>query len=170
MKKIVTLLFCIVYFTNAMAQESKFVGTWKGVYNPCFARGEDWIIVIRITQEGKNYQVRIKQCEKKDSTNWHYFDVCCYDIHEVGSSSLQWYSKNSSTGITDEDRNLGGVCGIYKSPSYVKYSAGVLYYKTNYWRDCQIVDKYGNVVKSISEKNNPGLIDEAILYKEENNW
>ena len=168
-KYIIWIILCLSNITILMAQESRFVGTWKGVYQPYFANGQNWILVIRILQVGKDYQVRVKQCNQKDSTNWHYFNGC-YDIKEIDSLTLQWYDKSSSIGIGDRGRELGGVRMVSKCYSQVKNIAGALHYKTNYWSDYQILDKNGNIVESVYEKNNDAFIDEAILYKDDENW
>lgn len=168
-KNIIWIILCLSNITILMAQESIFVGTWKGVYQPYFANGQNWVLVIRISQVGKDYQVRVKQCNQKDSTNWHYFNGC-YDIKEIDSLTLQWYSKSSSTGISDRYKELGGVRMVSKCYSQVKSIAGALHYKTNYWSDYQILDKNGNIVESVNEKNNDAFIDEAILYKDDENW
>lgn len=111
MKKIVTLLFCMFFYTNAMAQESKFVGTWSGVLRSFYIDYKDKTIVVRITQENGDYQVRIKECNPKDSCDYSY-RIGVYGI-EINGNTLQWYWKTSRK-ISEEEEDFKTYGAVYE--------------------------------------------------------
>ena len=171
MKKIIALLFCISFFTNAMAQESKFVGTWKGIYRSFYTDYEPKNIIIRISIIDGDYQVRIKTYTPQDSTN------CSYENNFYGTeqngSILKWYHKYQWQ-IKEDSENYKKYGAIYeegKCYHCVTYKGGALYYKRNYWSSGFLYDNKGKIVHAYDEENQfKEFIEEAVLYKDDDKW
>ena len=156
----------MAFATNAMAQESKFVGLWKGTYKRRSDHTER-IIRMRIKKIDNNYQIRIKDCNKDNLDDC--YDMDCFGIENYGDS-LRWYNK--SYVAFDEEETDGAVCVIIKHFSYAKYTGGSIHYICNNYWSWERIDKNGNVVNSYDGINiiSPQIIDETILYKEDDIW
>lgn len=156
----------MVFVTNAMAQDSKFVGTWTGTY---ISRSDNVkrTIIMRIKEIDNTYQIRIKKCKTDDMNDC--YDSDCFGIENYGDS-LRWYNK--SYVAFDEEETDGAVCVIIKHFSYAKYTGGSIHYICNNYWSWERIDKNGNVVNSYNGINNvaPQIIDEAILYKDDDKW
>lgn len=171
MKKIVALLFCIVFFTNAIAQESKFVGTWKGTYRSFYTHYEPKTIIIRISIIDGDYQVRIKTYTPQDSMNCSYEDSF-YGIEQNGLT-LKWYHKfqNQIKEDSEDYTMYGAVYEEGKVFHSVTYKGGTLYYKRNYWHSGFLYGRNGKIVHAYDEENQyKQFIEQAVLYKDDDKW
>lgn len=165
------LLACFVNSIIAMAQESKFVGTWKGTVNNFYTGFENNRVLVRIAIVDGDYNVKVKRCNPMDSTDCVYMGGF-YGFEQIGDT-LKWYWKSNSKISEDEEeyKKYGAIYRVGKGFAYVKYSGGILYYMSNYWNYWQLFDKNGRVVHTVDEKNcDIRFIDEAVLEKEHAKW
>lgn len=169
-KKLSLLLFCIVFFTNAIAQESKFVGTWMGIYKNFFTDYKERVIIIRISQIDGEYQVRVKDMNLKDSTDCNY-ENGCYNIVQV-NNTLQWNHKVTVIGDAIKGNPHGAFSCEIIHFSRVIYSGGALYYTSPYWAKEKWFDENRNVIfsKDASTDDFPEFRIETVLYKDDYKW
>lgn len=172
MKKYIALIIaCLMCSINAIAQESKFVGTWTGTYRNFFTDYQDRKIMMRINKIDNDYQVRIKSYGIKDTLDCQYFPDC-YDVENDGAV-LKWYHKISSEIREDNDyyKNYGAVYSDGKCYAKVKYSSGALYFTHGYRLSWNLYDKEGKRVHTHDGVNdNPQFITEAVLYRVDDKW
>lgn len=167
MKKIQLLsMFILLSMTVAMAQESKFVGNWKGTY---ISRDDhvSRIIKMRIKIIDNAYQIRIRICKKNDMNDC--YDRDCYGIENNGDT-LRWYHKYYIP--FDEIGQDGAICSNLRIYTDVTYIGGTIHYIYGHYWNWERVDKEGKVVNSYNGKNNSQLhlIEEAVLFKDDDNW
>lgn len=168
MKRIMSLLvLCIVLATNAIAQDSKFVGTWTGTYRNGYTDYKDRKIVVRIDKINDEWQVRVKDYNPKDTSDCTYREGI-YGIEHNGSI-LEWYQKiNFKISQEEKEMFYGADFGERKSYARVEYSGGVLLYTDNYWHSGQYYTNGGKLVHTYDEKNEfRQFITETVLYKED---
>lgn len=159
---------CII---TMIAQTSPIVGTWEGTLTTQIPdKDSDGLtnsqskIVVRITQYGEEYGVRVKNILVDDPSKVHYWSDC--KIIHSGESEVKWSSHiNTSYDWDNSDRKNGKViyCADYSWICTASFSNGRIIYIRHMHTDYK--DQNGSI---IGTHDNPS--ENILLYKQENDW
>ena len=171
MKRLSILILLHLCFINIIAQTSSIVGTWEGTITMQIPDSEsDGMkdfqskIVLRITQYGEEYGVRVKNIPIDDPSKVYYWNDC--RIIQSDKSEVKWSSHiRTSYDWDSSDRKNGRV--IYCADYSWIYSASFYNGRVNLVRymHTDYKDQNGSL---IGTHDNPS--EKILLYKQDNDW
>ncbi len=171
MKRLINIIIFNLCFITVIAQTSPIVGTWEGIYTfQVPDKDSDELmssqskIVVRITQYGEAYGIRVKNIPVDNASKVHYWNDC--KIIRAGASEVKWSSFIRTSYDWDGSYRKNGrviYCADYSWICTAFFSNGRINFVIHMHTDYK--DQNGSI---IGIHDNPSK--SFLLYKQENDW